>query len=148
MLSVLLFLLIFSVSGSATEETGVFSEKQFSFESFDQNRDGLISKDEFKIISQVLNHMHFQISEIRKIVIPEPQNQQQAKLFQDKMLKKYDLNNNGRLDPDEIEKSVKDRQSLEKKADTDGDGMLSMEEKKNLAREVARFLDLPLPEQH
>ncbi|MDD2716849.1 MAG: hypothetical protein PHW04_13225 [Candidatus Wallbacteria bacterium] len=115
-------------------------QQMFSFDKLDTNHDGVLSREEFQACQPVVRKMGEALSRIRQIV-NGGDNKAIGKL-KEYALKTYDLNHNGKLDPEEKDVMKKDREELVKKYDSNNDGKLQPEERKELMKEVREKLGI------
>jgi len=112
-----------------------------SFDKIDKNGDGVIDKDEFKVCQNAMKKMGSALMKIRQIVTPGNKgNKGEIKKY---ILKKYDLNKNGKIDSEEKELIIKDKKELFSKCDVNNDGKLSKEERTEMFKEMRQELGIP-----
>jgi len=117
------------------------AKDMISFDKFDKNKDGVIDKDEFKAVQKIMIKMGKTLMKIRQFI--SGQNSEHDGLLKEYILKKYDINKNGKLDTKEKELIKKDRDILTKICDKDNDGKLSKDEKKEMFKEFMKQLGVP-----
>lgn len=126
----------------------------FNFEDFDKNSDGKIDKNEFNIIKIVFqrlksgytfigNYCNKMLGRSNNTSYGN-KNNNRGYFMKQYILKKYDVNKNGKLDDNEKQKLYEDKSRLFKKHDKDKNGVLSPEERDALLKEVRELLGIKI----